>query len=158
MTNLKQIGDLRAGCHRLVSQLLMYFHPVQQAFTPSTSNRFLPSAYLPDPPLSSSLQVMEATRELVTEANLEVSPEGISLQAMDSSHVSLVAFTLRSDGFEHFRADRTFSMGLNLNNMSKMLRCLGRDDSVSIRCDESTDAVFFTFETPGALSRQRGGA
>ncbi|KDD73708.1 proliferating cell nuclear antigen protein, partial [Helicosporidium sp. ATCC 50920] len=93
-------------------------------------------------------KVMEATRELVTEANLEVSPEGISLQAMDSSHVSLVAFTLRSDGFEHFRADRTFSMGLNLNNMSKMLRCLGRDDSVSIRCDESTDAVFFTFETP----------
>lgn len=42
---------------------------------------------------------------------------------MDSSHVSLVALTLRSDGFEHFRCDRNFSMGLNLNNMDKMLKC-----------------------------------
>lgn len=42
---------------------------------------------------------------------------------MDSSHVSLVALNLRSDGFEHFRCDRNFSMGLNLNNMDKMLKC-----------------------------------
>lgn len=41
---------------------------------------------------------------------------------MDSSHVSLVALSLRSDGFEHFRCDRNFSMGLNLNNMDKMLK------------------------------------
>jgi len=56
-------------------------------------------------------QLLEATRELITEANFEVSNTGISLQAMDSSHVSLVALQLRSDGFEHFRCDRTFSMG-----------------------------------------------
>ena len=50
-------------------------------------------------------------RELIQEANFEVSGTGISLQAMDSSHVSLVAMNLRSDGFEHYRCDRSFSMG-----------------------------------------------
>lgn len=60
---------------------------------------------------SAPRQVLEATRELITEANFEVSNAGLTLQAMDSSHVSLVALTLRSDGFEMFRCDRTFSMG-----------------------------------------------
>lgn len=55
--------------------------------------------------------MLEATRDLITEANFEVSTTGLQLQAMDSSHVSLVALLLRSDGFEHFRCDRTFSMG-----------------------------------------------
>lgn len=56
-------------------------------------------------------QVLEAMKDLITEANFEVSNSGMTLQAMDSSHVSLVALLLRSDGFEHFRCDRTFSMG-----------------------------------------------
>ena len=30
---------------------------------------------------------------------------------MDSSHVSLVALSLRADGFEHYRCDRNVSMG-----------------------------------------------
>ncbi len=55
--------------------------------------------------------MLEAIRELITEANFEVGSGGINLQAMDSSHVSLVALTLRSDGFDHFRCDRNFSMG-----------------------------------------------
>lgn len=104
---------------------------------------FISSSYLP-------LQIMEATRELVTEANFEVSSGGITLQAMDSSHVSLVALTLRSDGFEHYRADRAFSMGMNLNNMAKMLRCAGRDDIITIKSDDASDTVSFMFESPSA--------
>jgi hypothetical protein len=95
--------------------------------------------------------VLEATRELITEANFEVTASGISLQAMDSSHVSLVALTLRSDGFEHFRCDRTFSMGMNLNNMAKMLKCAANDDSIHMKAEDGGDTVTFTFESPSAL-------
>ena len=55
--------------------------------------------------------MLEAVKELITEANFEVSSTSMNLQAMDSSHVSLVALTMRSDGFEHYRCDRSFSMG-----------------------------------------------
>lgn len=61
--------------------------------------------------LTTLLQVLEATKELIQEANFEVSQAGITLQAMDSSHVSLVSLVLRADGFEHYRCDRSFSMG-----------------------------------------------
>ncbi|KAE8767535.1 Glutaminyl-tRNA synthetase [Hordeum vulgare] len=63
--------------------------------------------------------------ELVTDANFDCSGTGFSLQAMDSSHVTLVALLLRSEGFEHYRCDRNLSMGMNLGNMAKMLHCAG---------------------------------
>ena len=61
--------------------------------------------------------MLDSIKDLVTDANFDCSPTGFSLQAMDSSHVSLVALLLRSDGFDHYRCDRTLSMGMNLANM-----------------------------------------
>jgi proliferating cell nuclear antigen len=55
--------------------------------------------------------VVEAIKDLIEDANFDCNSTGFSLQAMDSSHVSLVALSLRSDGFEHYRCDRNVSMG-----------------------------------------------
>ena len=78
-------------------------------------------------------QVLEATKDLVTDANFDCSATGFALQAMDSSHVSLVSLQLRSDGFEHFRCDRNLSMGMNLVNMAKMLKCAGNEDIITMK-------------------------
>ena len=56
-------------------------------------------------------KVLESIKELVTDANFDCTPTSFGLQAMDSSHVSLVSLQLRSDGFEHYRCDRASSMG-----------------------------------------------
>ena len=56
-------------------------------------------------------KVLESVKELVTDANFDCTPTGFSLQAMDSSHVSLVSLNLRSDGFEYYRCDQPLSMG-----------------------------------------------
>nr|XP_029122197.1 proliferating cell nuclear antigen [Elaeis guineensis] len=93
-------------------------------------------------------KVLEAIRELVNDANFDCSATGFSLQAMDSSHVALVALLLRSEGFEHYRCDRNLSMGMNLNNMAKMLRCAGNDDIITIKADDGSDTVTFMFESP----------
>ena len=47
--------------------------------------------------------------------------------------MSLVAMQLRSDGFEHYRCDRNLSMGMNLGNMAKMLKCAANDDIVTMK-------------------------
>ena len=66
---------------------------------------------------------------------------------MDSSHVALVALLLRSEGFEHYRCDRNLSMGMNLGNMAKMLRCAGSNDIITIKADDGSDTVTFMFES-----------
>jgi len=93
-------------------------------------------------------KVLESIKDLVTDANFDCSSTGFSLQAMDSSHVSLVALLLRSDGFEHYRCDRNLSMGMNLSNMSKMLKCAQNDDIITMKADDAGDVVTFMFESP----------
>lgn len=91
-------------------------------------------------------KITEAMKDLVTEANFDCSSTGISLQAMDSSHVSLVALLLRAEGFDHFRCDRNISLGINLTNMGKVLKCCNNDDIVTLKSDDQADTMTFMFE------------
>ena len=59
-------------------------------------------------------KIIDALKDLVTEAQFECSNSGISLQAMDMSLVSLVSLLLRSDGFDLYRCDRNITMGFNM--------------------------------------------
>lgn len=67
-------------------------------------------------------KVLEALKDLITEACWDVSSSGISLQSMDSSHVSLVQLTLRHDGFDSYRCDRNLAMGVNLSRWGSLTR------------------------------------
>jgi len=91
-------------------------------------------------------KIMESIKDLVNEANFDCSSTGISLQAMDSSHVSLVALYLRSEGFQHYRCDRNMSLGINLGSMSKILKCAGNDDHITLKSEDNGSEVFFMFE------------
>lgn len=66
---------------------------------------------------------------------------------MDNSHVSLVSLNLRSDGFDKYRCDRNLSMGMNLANMSKILKCANNNDTVTIKAQDNADTVTFMFES-----------
>lgn len=92
-------------------------------------------------------KIIEAIRELVSDCNLDCSEEqGISMQAMDQSHVSLCALLLRVDAFDKYRCDKAFSMGVNTGNFSKLLKCSGNDDIVTLTSEEEGDCLFMTFE------------
>lgn len=39
-------------------------------------------------------------------------------------------------------------MGMNLNNMAKMLKCAGNDDSITMKSEDNADVVSFMFESP----------
>ncbi|EKX38596.1 proliferating cell nuclear antigen [Guillardia theta CCMP2712] len=93
-------------------------------------------------------KLIEAIRELVTDANFDVSTSGVSLQAMDTSHVSLVSLLLREDGFEHFRCDRSLSLGLNLASITKMLKCANNDDAITLKAEDQGDTLTLMFESP----------
>jgi len=95
-------------------------------------------------------KLLESIKDLVTEANFDCSSAGMSLQAMDSSHVSLVALFLRKEGFGMYRADRNISLGINLGNMAKILKCSGNDDVITIKAEDNGDQVEFMFESPNA--------
>ncbi|XP_039567868.1 proliferating cell nuclear antigen isoform X2 [Passer montanus] len=93
-------------------------------------------------------RVLEALKDLITEACWDLGSGGISLQSMDSSHVSLVQLTLRSEGFDTYRCDRNIAMGVNLSSMSKILKCAGNEDIITLRAEDNADTLALVFEAP----------
>lgn len=92
-------------------------------------------------------KVQEALKDMVTEASWDCTSAGLSLQAMDSSHVSLVQLTLRADGFENYRCDRNLAMGINMGSMSKILKCAGNDDIITLKAEDNADLLEMIFES-----------
>jgi DNA polymerase III sliding clamp (beta) subunit (PCNA family) len=45
-------------------------------------------------------KIIDSLSSLVNEVNLEATSNGLSLQAMDSAHVSLVSLNMKEEGFE----------------------------------------------------------
>lgn len=93
-------------------------------------------------------KLIEAMKDLFTDVNFECSGNGISCQAMDSSHVCLCAVLLRQDSFDPYRCDRNITLGLNCTTMSKILKCAGNDESICLRAEDNADNVTFVYEKP----------
>ena len=91
-------------------------------------------------------RVLDSVKELVSDANFDCNDSGISLQAMDNSHVALVSLQLKEDMFEPFRCDRNIALGINLNSLSKVLKCANNDDIITIKADDEPDTLNMQFE------------
>ncbi|KAG8872485.1 proliferating cell nuclear antigen [Tulasnella sp. 331] len=91
-------------------------------------------------------KLLDAIKELVTDANFEANDEGLQLQAMDNSHVALVSVHLQRAAFIKFRCDRPMPLGVNLASLTKVIKCAKDDDTITLRANDDQDALHLTYE------------
>ena len=93
-------------------------------------------------------KILDSIKDLVTDANFDCSDAGIAMQAMDSSHVALVVILLRQQGFEHYRCDRSMSIGMSVASLTKVVKIAGQDDSLTLKASDKADVLNLLFESP----------
>jgi proliferating cell nuclear antigen len=71
---------------------------------------------------------------------------GISLQAMDSSHVALVSLNLSMEGFEHYRADSNMVLGVSIANLAKVMKLADNTDAITLSADQDATHLRIVFE------------
>lgn len=91
-------------------------------------------------------KLISSIQDLVADANWDCNDTGIALQAMDTSHVALVALLLRSDGFQPYRCDRNLTLGLNVQSLNKILKCANSDDRITLSAPDDANIVSMRFE------------
>jgi proliferating cell nuclear antigen len=64
---------------------------------------------------------------------------------MDSAHVSLVSLQLNESGFEEFRCDKALTLGINLNDFSKILKMAQNDDIIILKADDENSFLNIIF-------------
>ena len=99
-------------------------------------------------------KIVESIKDIVTNVNIDAGPNGISMQAMDPSHVALVNLNLKAEGFADYRADKTFPLGIKLANLNKILKVGGNDDTLTLECEDEPTQLNIKFENGGIQSSQ----
>jgi len=97
-------------------------------------------------------KIVDAIKELITDAKFECTSRGMTLQAMDAAHVSLVALLLRAESFDEYTCKRNLSLGINLESMAKVLKIASNDDTVTMKAKEDGDSITFVFESKNRVS------
>ena len=81
--------------------------------------------------------LIEAVKEIVTEANLEFSPEGIKVVNVDETHTVLVYLKLYFERFESFFCPKKHVLGVNMIYFFKLIKTMGNNDSLTLYLPES---------------------
>lgn len=66
--------------------------------------------------------IISIISELVVEVKIKVTPEGMSLTAIDPANVAMVYFKIPNDLFSEFGLDKEEVLGINLENLKAVLR------------------------------------
>ena len=65
---------------------------------------------------------------------------------MDASHVALVSLSLSAEGFEHYRADTSMVLGVNVNLLAKVMKLADPSDSITLSAEDSPTHLKLIFE------------
>jgi len=77
--------------------------------------------------------IFEAISALITETRLKINPEsGLSMTAMDGSHICLVDLNLKKEDLSLFEAKENFELGLNLDDLVKIIKRGSSNDSITL--------------------------
>ena len=91
---------------------------------------------------SSAFRILvEALKEILTDANLEFDETGIKVMAMDSSHTVLVHLKLNSDNFEYFYCKNKVILGVNMINLFKLIKTMSNNDTLTLFLLEENQSV-----------------
>ena len=91
-------------------------------------------------------KAIDAIRDIVSEANFDCSPSGLSMQSMDRANVVLVVLQLKASAFDTFRCDRNVALGVSIGSMSKIMRCGNNDDAITLKADDHGECIGVMFE------------
>ena len=76
--------------------------------------------------------LIEALKEILTDANLEIDSSGIKIIAIDTSHTVLVHLKLDASNFEVFHCKEKKQLGINMINFYKFIKIISNNDTLSL--------------------------
>ncbi len=94
--------------------------------------------------------VLDAVHTLVDEAKIHITPEGLSLKAVDPAHVAMVDLSLGKGAFVSYGAD-DMELGMDLDKLKDILKLAGSGDEIGLEYKEDSHRLVFKI---GHLTRR----
>lgn len=98
-------------------------------------------------------QLLDSMKDIVNDVNVNITADGLSMRAMDSGHVAFVCLDIPSQDFDVYECAQETTLGLNIQNMCTIFKCLQGESKVHLSQDEDNENVLtiqFKGETQNA--------
>ena len=79
--------------------------------------------------------VIDTLSTMVDEAKFQLSPEGITVRAVDAAHVAMVDLTLSKAAFKNYEAEET-EIGLDIDKLKDATKLASADDEVEFELED----------------------
>lgn len=97
------------------------------------------------------LDSISAVNELVSEANLQFTPEGLKIISMDVSNISMVILEIPKEKFAMYEVKETEVIGMKLSEIKSRVKRAGKEDSLKLATGNGRLAITIgkrNFEIP----------
>lgn len=71
-------------------------------------------------------------KDLVNDFNLKCTPDGIAIDCMDTSHISMISVLIRAEDFEEYSCEHTILIGLNATSLSKIMKSATKTEPLKL--------------------------
>ncbi|MFX1410136.1 MAG: hypothetical protein ACFFA6_07280, partial [Promethearchaeota archaeon] len=98
--------------------------------------------------------IVETLASIIDETEFRVTPKDFTISAMDPSRICLLKLSIKKDDFDEFKCSQETKVGLNLDDLDKILKRSSTNDSVEIDFNKSDQKIKIKMQREGT-SRKR---
>ncbi len=98
--------------------------------------------------------IVETLASIIDETEFRVTPKDFTISAMDPSRICLLKLSIKKDDFDEFECSKESKIGLNLDDLDKILKRSTTNDTVEINFNESDQKIKIKMQREG-VSRTR---
>lgn len=98
--------------------------------------------------------IVETLASIIDETEFRVTPEVFTISAMDPSRICLLKLSIKKGDFDEYKCSKDSKVGLNLDDLDKILKRSAANDSVEIDFNEKDQKIRIKMQREGT-SRTR---
>ncbi|MFW9882523.1 MAG: proliferating cell nuclear antigen (pcna) [Candidatus Thorarchaeota archaeon] len=98
--------------------------------------------------------IVETLASIIDETEFRVTPKDFTISAMDPSRICLLKLSIKKENFDGYICAKESKVGLNLDDLDKILKRSAANDSVEIEFNEADQKIKIKMQREG-MSRSR---
>ncbi|HUY00856.1 MAG TPA: proliferating cell nuclear antigen (pcna) [Candidatus Deferrimicrobium sp.] len=93
------------------------------------------------------IKIIDALATIIDIATFKVSSAGLTLKAMDPSHVAMVNLELPKSAFKEFKSDKTLPIRINLTDLNRFMKRGSAGDALDLSLDQKLNKLKLKFKS-----------
>ncbi len=98
--------------------------------------------------------IVDTLASIIDETEFRVTPKEFTISAMDPSRICLLKLSIKKENFDGYECSKESKVGLNLDDLDKILKRSAANDSVEIDFNEAEQKIKIKMQREG-MSRKR---